>query len=359
MGVNEDLMMKDDSYASSVMEEEDDVPLPGFRFHPTDEELVSFYLKRKLDKKPISIELIKQIDIYKYDPWDLPTSGSGGEKEGYFFCKRGRKYRNSIRPNRVTSSGFWKATGIDKPVYSHGGEGTDCIGLKKTLVYYRGSAGKGTKTDWMMHEFRLPSATTENNTSLLANNKNNNNINNADVAQEAEIWTLCRIFKRNVSQRKHTVDLRSHLVTANSNKHKTTRTHVVQSNNNNINQHQESYINFGATIIGHHHYHHHRHQNEQKPVTNYTACNNNTDQIQRNNSNHHHHHQLNYHPSSAVATTVPQQQQQQYHHHHQLMTAPASNMWINPSAMNDLFAFDDDWDELGSVLKFTVDTPSL
>lgn len=64
----------------------------------------------------------------------------------------------------MTGSGFWKATGIDKPVYSHGGEGHVCIGLKKTLVYYRGSAGKGTKTDWMMHEFRLPS--NDNNTSL-------------------------------------------------------------------------------------------------------------------------------------------------------------------------------------------------
>ncbi|XP_017431950.1 transcription factor JUNGBRUNNEN 1 [Vigna angularis] len=124
-----------------------EIPLPGFRFHPTDEELVSFYLRRKLHKKPINIDLIKQIDIYKYDPWNLPkNNGSGGEKEGYFFYRRGRKYRNSIRPNRATGSGFWKATGIDKPGYSQGGEGNDCIGLKKTLVYYRASTGKGTKT---------------------------------------------------------------------------------------------------------------------------------------------------------------------------------------------------------------------
>lgn len=79
------------------------------------------------------------------------------EKESYFFCKRGRKYRNSIRPNRVTGSGFWKATGIDKPIYSDG-PSKAVIGLKKTLVYYIGSAGKGSKTDWMMHEFRLPTA---------------------------------------------------------------------------------------------------------------------------------------------------------------------------------------------------------
>lgn len=85
------------------------------------------------------------------------ATSNSGDKEWYFFCKRGRKYKNSIRPNRVTGSGFWKATGIDKPIHSHGGQGHRCIGLKKTLVYYRGSAGKGTKTDWMMHEFRLPS----------------------------------------------------------------------------------------------------------------------------------------------------------------------------------------------------------
>ena len=47
--------------------------LPGFRFHPTDEELVSFYLRRKIEKKLISIDIIQQMDIYKYDPWDLPS----------------------------------------------------------------------------------------------------------------------------------------------------------------------------------------------------------------------------------------------------------------------------------------------
>ncbi len=54
-------------------DEDNQVTLPGFRFHPTDQELVEFYLRRKVEKKPISIELIKQIDIYKYDPWDLPS----------------------------------------------------------------------------------------------------------------------------------------------------------------------------------------------------------------------------------------------------------------------------------------------
>lgn len=108
---------------------------------------------------------------------------TAGEKEWYFFCKRGRKYKNSIRPNRVTGSGFWKATGIDKPIHSHGGQGHACIGLKKTLVYYRGSAGKGTKTDWMMHEFRLPNPASSNE--YIHRSSNTKNISSTDPQQEA------------------------------------------------------------------------------------------------------------------------------------------------------------------------------
>ncbi|XP_072957549.1 transcription factor JUNGBRUNNEN 1-like [Typha angustifolia] len=171
-----------------LMIEEEDFMLPGFRFHPTDEELVAFYLRRKVEKKRINMEIIKQLDIYKYDPWDLSKASTvTGEKELYFFCLRGRKYKNSIRPNRVTGSGFWKATGIDRPIYSS--DTGDCVGLKKSLVYYRGSAGKGSKTDWMMHEFRLPSGLKDES--------------NSPSMQEAEIWTVCRIFKRNLSKRKY------------------------------------------------------------------------------------------------------------------------------------------------------------
>ncbi|CAL9090175.1 unnamed protein product [Musa textilis] len=166
-------------------EEEHDVVLPGFRFHPTDGELVGFYLRRKVENKTLSIDIIKDMNIYKHDPWDLPRVVAAGDESSYFFCRRGRKYRNSIRPNRVTGSGFWKATGIDRPINSSG----DCIGLKKSLVYYQGSAGKGTKTDWMMHEFRLPSGH-----SSIADD--------ARSTQEAEIWTICRIFKRSASCRK-------------------------------------------------------------------------------------------------------------------------------------------------------------
>ncbi|CAL5081434.1 unnamed protein product [Urochloa decumbens] len=166
------------------MNKSDEALLPGFRFHPTDEELVGFYLKRKIQQKPLSIELIRQLDIYKYDPWDLPKLASTGEKEWYFYCPRDRKYRNSARPNRVTVAGFWKATGTDRPIYSS--EGTKCIGLKKSLVFYKGRAAKGIKTDWMMHEYRMPSL---NDPSLLKTPKDKNiPVNDA--------WCICRIFRK-------------------------------------------------------------------------------------------------------------------------------------------------------------------
>ncbi|KAI3429157.1 NAC domain-containing protein [Psidium guajava] len=170
---------------SSLMEERvefeipmDEAMLPGFRFHPTDEELVGFYLRRKIQHRPLSIELIRQLDIYKYDPWDLPKLATTGEKEWYFYCPRDRKYRNSARPNRVTGAGFWKATGTDRPIYSS--EGSKCIGLKKSLVFYKGRAAKGVKTDWMMHEFRLPSLTDSSSQNIPAHDS----------------WAICRIFKK-------------------------------------------------------------------------------------------------------------------------------------------------------------------
>ncbi|KAL6566469.1 hypothetical protein OROGR_002084 [Orobanche gracilis] len=175
-----------DQKRNTENEKMDDFLLPGFRFHPTDEELVGFYLRRKIMQKPLSIELIKQLDIYKFDPWDLPEMASTGEKEWYFYCPRDRKYRNSARPNRVTGAGFWKATGTDRPIYSS--EGSKCIGLKKSLVFYKGRAAKGIKTDWMMHEFRLPSSVSD---SVKPNNKY---LDKNIPANEA--WAICRIFKK-------------------------------------------------------------------------------------------------------------------------------------------------------------------
>lgn len=45
---------------------------PGFRFHPTDEELVVQYLGRKVFSYPLPAAIIPELDLCEFDPWDLP-----------------------------------------------------------------------------------------------------------------------------------------------------------------------------------------------------------------------------------------------------------------------------------------------
>ncbi|KAK8649165.1 hypothetical protein V6N13_129899 [Hibiscus sabdariffa] len=149
---------------------------PGFRFHPTDEELVMLYLCRKCASQPIAAPIIAEIDLYKYNPWDLPDLALYGEKEWYFFSPRDRKYPNGSRPNRAAGSGYWKATGADKPIGK-----PKPVGIKKALVFYTGKAPKGEKTNWIMHEYRLADV------DRSARNKNSLRLDD---------WVLCRIYNK-------------------------------------------------------------------------------------------------------------------------------------------------------------------
>ncbi|XVF58857.1 hypothetical protein PTKIN_Ptkin07bG0099700 [Pterospermum kingtungense] len=160
-----------------------DLP-PGFKFHPTDDELVNHYLCRKCSSQPIAVPIIAEIDLYKFDPWQLPDLALYGEKEWYFFSPRGRKYPNGCRPNRAAGSGYWKATGADKPIGK-----PKTLGIKKALVFYAGKAPRGVKTNWIMHEYRL--ANVDRSAA-----KNNNNLRLDD-------WVLCRIYNKKGSIEKH------------------------------------------------------------------------------------------------------------------------------------------------------------
>ncbi|KAE8651448.1 NAC domain-containing protein 71 [Cucumis sativus] len=126
---------------------------PGFRFHPTDEELVGYYLKRKVEGLPIELEVIPVIDLYKFDPWELPEKSflPKRDMEWFFFCPRDRKYPNGSRTNRATKAGYWKATGKDRKINCQ----SSVMGYRKTLVFYRGRAPLGDRMDWVMHEYRL------------------------------------------------------------------------------------------------------------------------------------------------------------------------------------------------------------
>ncbi|KAG6483760.1 NAC domain-containing protein 35-like [Zingiber officinale] len=165
-----------DLTADDDRDRDHDLLMPGFRFHPTEEELIDFYLRRKVQGRRFNVDLIPFLDLYRYDPWDLPVFATMGEKEWYFYVPRDRKYRNGDRPNRVTPSGYWKATGADRVVRSE--NGARSIGLKKTLVFYSGKAPKGIRSSWIMHEYRLPHSDTT-----------------LQYQKTTEI-SLCRVYKR-------------------------------------------------------------------------------------------------------------------------------------------------------------------
>ncbi|KAL0843452.1 hypothetical protein Bca101_016697 [Brassica carinata] len=125
---------------------------PGFKFSPTDEELISYYLKRKMDGLERSVEVIPETDIYNFEPWDLPgKSIIKSDTEWFFFCARGKKYPHGSQNRRATKMGYWKATGKERDVKSS----SEVIGTKRILVFHIGRAPKGERTEWIMHEYSM------------------------------------------------------------------------------------------------------------------------------------------------------------------------------------------------------------
>ncbi|MQL83768.1 hypothetical protein Taro_016272 [Colocasia esculenta] len=148
---------------------------PGFRFHPTDEELLCYYLRKKVMYEAIDLDVIREIDLNKVEPWDLKDRcriGSGPQNEWYLFSHKDKKYPTGTRTNRATNAGFWKATGRDKAIHH---SYSKSVGMRKTLVFYTGRAPHGQKTDWIMHEYRL---------------------NEDDCETKEEGWVVCRVFKK-------------------------------------------------------------------------------------------------------------------------------------------------------------------
>ncbi|CAN6439187.1 unnamed protein product [Victoria cruziana] len=169
----------------------DEQLIPGFRFYPTEEELVGFYLQHKL-LHPLDdrfSHVIPVVDIYNYDPWQLQEkSGLLNKKETdqwFFFCPRQQKGAQG-RPNRIAPSGYWKATG--SPGYVFGNN--KMIGTKRTLVFYEGRAPTGTKTKWKMNEFAfIPQEQTTTSTGHL------------EMEIQRDEFCVCRIYVNSGSVR--------------------------------------------------------------------------------------------------------------------------------------------------------------
>ncbi|XVE97226.1 hypothetical protein REPUB_Repub03eG0002800 [Reevesia pubescens] len=164
---------------------------PGFRFHPTDEELITYYLVNKISDASFTGRAIADVDLNKCEPWDLPGKAKMGEKEWYFFSLRDRKYPTGVRTNRATNTGYWKTTGKDKEIFNS--VTSELVGMKKTLVFYRGRAPRGEKTNWVMHEYRIHSKSSFRTT-------------------KQDEWVVCRVFQKSAGVKKYPTSNQSRAV---------------------------------------------------------------------------------------------------------------------------------------------------
>nr|GMD73715.1 NAC transcription factor 29-like [Ipomoea batatas] len=154
---------------------------PGFRFCPSDDELIECYLWKMVQNQPLPPNKIHEVNLYKFSPWELSDMyETVGEKDWYFFTPRDRKYKNGQRPNRAAGSGFWKATGADKSIMN---KKKVLVGYRKALVFYEGKPPRGKKTNWIMHEYRVEGAPSP---------RPRGDANDMRL----DDWVLCRIYNK-------------------------------------------------------------------------------------------------------------------------------------------------------------------
>ncbi|KAL3644976.1 hypothetical protein CASFOL_010156 [Castilleja foliolosa] len=251
---------------------------PGFRFYPSDEELVCHYLYKKISKELLRDTLL-DIDLHVCEPWQLPDMAKLNSNEWYFFSFRDRKYATGFRTNRATTTGYWKATGKDRAVLDPTTRGV--VGMRKTLVFYKNRAPNGIKTGWIMHEFRLenPNVPPKVFNHVLRKLEPDT----IDTGKNYEDWVLCRVFHKSRSEH----NLYDH--------HHPTCTHATSPTNNDQHHHVmascghqsimlPSFYNNSPTS------HHHEGQNRS------TLSKLDPGPLSGNNMNephpHHHHHHL-------------------------------------------------------------------
>ncbi|XP_050223627.1 NAC domain-containing protein 83-like [Mercurialis annua] len=136
---------------------------PGCRFYPSDEQILCYYLRTKNrtntgDERSNGYDLIKELDLYDYEPFDLPGDacyayGYKGRKRHWFCYTKIRvlKERGRIRKGK---GGYWRISGKVRDTVDPVGKAV--IGTRSKFVFYLGDSVKNsTKTDWVLYEYAL------------------------------------------------------------------------------------------------------------------------------------------------------------------------------------------------------------
>ncbi|KAF2287456.1 hypothetical protein GH714_000607 [Hevea brasiliensis] len=139
---------------------------PGYRFRPLDGELVVHYLKNKIANQPLPPNKIMERSI-----------GNVGRKNGTFLHQGTRNIQMEVDQNEMPVVDTGRQ--LERIKLLNMGA---VVGYRKALVFYMGKPPNGTKTNWIMHEYRVSDAPPRIKTSTDDMRLDN--------------WVLCRIYKR-------------------------------------------------------------------------------------------------------------------------------------------------------------------
>ncbi|KAJ8443841.1 hypothetical protein Cgig2_010305 [Carnegiea gigantea] len=152
---------------------------PGWRFNPTDEELLLHFLRPKNNTQPICPDIIHE--------------------------------RYGSRPDRTAGNGYWTATGSNDAVRD--GKKRSIIGHKRALSFFHGQQSEknlNNKTCWLMHEYQLwrqrrrPNQVVEKAKGLQQPLK----LRHQDRSQNHKLWKtyfLCIVYPNSKQEDKNTV----------------------------------------------------------------------------------------------------------------------------------------------------------
>jgi hypothetical protein len=151
--------------------------LPGFRFLPSDDELIIHYLLRKVRGEEIPWDGILDFELYgEKAPWELFGDLDGEKEEKHYIFTRLKK--SGKRVSRTAGCGTWHESSCNQ-VYD--GEGQCVIGLNKQFCFKVKKESRLQKSHWIMHEFSLAGVFEQE----LCNN-----------------WVLCTVNKKGAETKK-------------------------------------------------------------------------------------------------------------------------------------------------------------
>lgn len=128
---------------------------PGCRFHPSEEQLLSYYLssKKAYPAIPGAYDWIGELhDLRRLEPselqnWSWYSYNYKGRKRHWYFYMAG-----VWEEEKKTKQGYWKRSGKVRDVFNRQGV---VLGTKTSFVYYEGSPDTASRTDWVLYRYAL------------------------------------------------------------------------------------------------------------------------------------------------------------------------------------------------------------